>query len=223
MYPSVDFRLHLMMRAILLGVLSHLSHHARKLKLQLLVLSITVKLVLLMLQQRFLFFHLYSLVGIILFGLVIWLCFQLQIRYLDTRSASNDEVKLFEYKLLGEVRMLGALRKHRSIVDIYGHQLSSKWVQVDGDKEYRILQSIILMEYVNGGSLKVNHLSCLRNCIFWGAFVFLPLLCSAIVMLPFFFYFVVLPFLFTSQRDSAPSQLDFAPTQQPKQGQNRFD
>nr|CAB3498247.1 unnamed protein product [Digitaria exilis] len=76
------------------------------------------------------------------------------VRYLDTRSASNDEVKLFEYKLLGEVRMLGALRKHRSIVDIYGHQLSSKWVQDDGDKEYRILQSIILMEYVNGGSLK---------------------------------------------------------------------
>lgn len=52
--------------------------------------------------------------------------------------------------------MLGALRKHRSIVDIYGHQLSSKWVQDDGDKEYRILQSIILMEYVNGGSLKVK-------------------------------------------------------------------
>ncbi|XP_062212377.1 uncharacterized protein LOC133913285 [Phragmites australis] len=77
-----------------------------------------------------------------------------KIRYLDTRNASNDEVKKFEYKLLGEVRMLGALRKHRSIVDIYGHQLSSKWVQVDGDKEYRILQSIILMEYVNGGSLK---------------------------------------------------------------------
>lgn len=77
-----------------------------------------------------------------------------KIRYLDTRRVSNDEVKLFEYKLLGEVRMLGALRKHRSIVDIYGHQLSSKWVQVDGDKEYRILQSIILMEYVNGGSLK---------------------------------------------------------------------
>ncbi|CAN6309386.1 unnamed protein product [Urochloa humidicola] len=77
-----------------------------------------------------------------------------KIRYLDTRNASNDEVKLFEYKLLGEVRMLGALRKHRSIVNIYGHQLSSKWVQADGDKEYRILQSIILMEYVNGGSLK---------------------------------------------------------------------
>lgn len=58
MYRSVDFKLHSMMRAILLGVPSHLSHHAKKLKLQLLVLSITVKLVLLMLLQRFLFFHL---------------------------------------------------------------------------------------------------------------------------------------------------------------------
>ncbi|XBH72580.1 hypothetical protein VPH35_099833 [Triticum aestivum] len=77
-----------------------------------------------------------------------------KIRYLDTRRASNDEVKKFEYKLLGEVRMMNALRKHRSIVDIYGHQLSSKWVQDDSDKEYRIMQSVILMEYVKGGSLK---------------------------------------------------------------------
>jgi serine/threonine protein kinase len=52
--------------------------------------------------------------------------------------------------------MLNALRKHRSIVDIYGHQFSSKWVQDDSDKEYRIMQSVILMEYVKGGSLKVN-------------------------------------------------------------------
>ncbi|KAL6636919.1 hypothetical protein ACP70R_024491 [Stipagrostis hirtigluma subsp. patula] len=77
-----------------------------------------------------------------------------KIRYLDTRSASDEQVKEFEYKFLGEVRMLGAFRKHRSIVHIYGHQLSSKWVQVDGDKEYRVLQSIIFMEYVHGGSLK---------------------------------------------------------------------
>ncbi|KAL6894071.1 hypothetical protein ACP4OV_008169 [Aristida adscensionis] len=77
-----------------------------------------------------------------------------KVRHLDTRRATKEDIKHFEYKLLGEVRMLGALRKHRSIVDIYGHQLSSKWVQVDGDKEYRILQSVILMEYVNGGSLK---------------------------------------------------------------------
>jgi serine/threonine protein kinase len=76
--------------------------------------------------------------------------------YLDTRNASHDEIKNFEYKLLGEVRMLGAVRKHRSIVDIYGHQFSSKWVQDDGGKEYRMLQSVILMEYVNGGSLKVK-------------------------------------------------------------------
>jgi serine/threonine protein kinase len=76
--------------------------------------------------------------------------------YLDTRNASHDEIKNFEYKLLGEVRMLGAVRKHRSIVDIYGHQFSSKWIQDDGGKEYRMLQSVILMEYVNGGSLKVK-------------------------------------------------------------------
>ena len=156
MYHSVDFKLHSMMRAILLGVPSHLSHHAKKLKLQLLILSITVKLVLLMLLQRFLFFYLLFFVPSVWYFWVCLTLLQLQIRYLDTRSASNDEVKLFEYKLLGEVRMLGALRKHRSIVDIYGHQLSSKWVQVEGDKEYRILQSIILMEYVNGGSLKVK-------------------------------------------------------------------
>jgi serine/threonine protein kinase len=81
------------------------------------------------------------------------------VRYLDTRCAAHDEIKNFEYKLLGEVRMLGALRKHRSIVDVYGHQFSSKWVQDDGGKEYRILQSVILMEYVNGGSLKVKCLS----------------------------------------------------------------
>ncbi|KQK13262.1 uncharacterized protein LOC100831591 [Brachypodium distachyon] len=86
-----------------------------------------------------------------------------KIRYLDTRSASNDEVKNFEYKLLGEVRMLNALRKHRSIVDIYGHQLSSKWVQNDSDKEYRIMQSIILMEYVKGGSLKAFLAKLLKN------------------------------------------------------------
>lgn len=145
-----------MTRAILLGALSHLCHHAKKLKLHLLVLSITVKLVLLMLLQRFLFFHLLFLASSVFFWSRYLTLLQLQIRYLDTRRVSNDEVKLFEYKLLGEVRMLGALRKHRSIVDIYGHQLSSKWVQVDGDKEYRILQSIILMEYVNGGSLKVK-------------------------------------------------------------------
>lgn len=79
----------------------------------------------------------------------------MQVRYLDTRCASSDEVKNFEYKLLAEVRMLGALRKHQSIVEIYGHQLYSKWVQADDDKEYKILQSTIMMEHVKGGSLKV--------------------------------------------------------------------
>ncbi|KAJ6897550.1 hypothetical protein NC652_024373 [Populus alba x Populus x berolinensis] len=39
---------------------------------------------------------------------------------------------------------------------MYGHQLSSKWIhQKIGNPERRILQSVILMEYVNGGSLKL--------------------------------------------------------------------
>lgn len=78
-------------------------------------------------------------------------------RYLDTRAASTEETRIFEYKFLAEVRMLGAVRNHRSIVDIYGHQLSCKWVPAsDGSgKEYRLLQSVIAMEYVRGGSLKV--------------------------------------------------------------------
>ncbi|KAJ4793509.1 Protein kinase superfamily protein [Rhynchospora pubera] len=79
-----------------------------------------------------------------------------KVRHLDTRSALSEEIRKFECKFLAEVRILGALRNHRSIVDIYGHQLSCKWVPAsDGSgKEYRLLQSIIAMEYVRGGSLK---------------------------------------------------------------------
>ncbi|XP_072991670.1 uncharacterized protein [Typha latifolia] len=78
-----------------------------------------------------------------------------KMRNLDSRVASNEEIRDFEYKFLGEVRLLGALRRHRCIVDIYGHQLSSKWVlPADGSKEYRLFQSLIVMEYVKGGSLK---------------------------------------------------------------------
>lgn len=84
-------------------------------------------------------------------------------RYLDTRAASGEKIREFEHKFLAEVRMLGALRNHRSIVDIYGHQLSCKWVPAtDGSgKEYRLLQSVIAMEYVRGGSLKV------LICFYW--------------------------------------------------------
>lgn len=66
-----------------------------------------------------------------------------------------EEVKNFEYRCLGEVRILNAVKKHPCIVDIYGHRISSKWVQSsDGESPHRIMQSAILMEYIKGGSLK---------------------------------------------------------------------
>ncbi|XWS13726.1 hypothetical protein CRYUN_Cryun36dG0062600 [Craigia yunnanensis] len=78
-----------------------------------------------------------------------------KVRTLEINGASFDEVKKFEYSCLGEVRILGAL-KHPCIVEMYGHQISSKWVPVeDGKSERRILQSAILMEYIKGGSLRV--------------------------------------------------------------------
>jgi len=80
----------------------------------------------------------------------------IQVRNLESRRASLEEIRSFEYSFLGEVRMLGALRKHSCIVEIYGHQLSSKWAPpVDGNKENRLLQSIIVMECIKGGSVKV--------------------------------------------------------------------
>lgn len=77
-----------------------------------------------------------------------------KVRTLEVCESSFDEIKNFEYSCLGEVRMLGAL-KHSCIVEMYGHQISSKWASsVDGNPERRILQSAIFMEYVKGGSLK---------------------------------------------------------------------
>lgn len=77
-------------------------------------------------------------------------------RTLEVCGTSSEEVRDFEYNCLGEVRILGAL-KHSCIVELYGHQISSKWVpSADGNVEHRVLQSAILMEYVNGGSLKVS-------------------------------------------------------------------
>lgn len=76
-------------------------------------------------------------------------------RILEVCGDSVDEVRNFEYCCLGEVRILGAL-KHSCIVEIYGHQISSKWIPAsDGNLEHRVLQSAILMEHVKGGSLKV--------------------------------------------------------------------
>lgn len=78
-----------------------------------------------------------------------------QVRTLEVGETSMEEVKNFEYTCLGEVRILGALR-HPCIVELYGHQISSKWVpSVDGKSEHRVLKSAILMEYVKGGPLKV--------------------------------------------------------------------
>lgn len=79
----------------------------------------------------------------------------LQVRTLETCGASADEIKNFELNCLGEVRILSALESS-CIVKLYGHQISSKWTQ-SSDKipERRILQSNILMEYMEGGSLNV--------------------------------------------------------------------
>ncbi|KAI8561231.1 hypothetical protein RHMOL_Rhmol04G0322400 [Rhododendron molle] len=78
-----------------------------------------------------------------------------KVRTLETGGISADAIRNFEYSCLGEVRILRALNKHSCIVEMYGHQISTKWVQsLDGDSEQRILQSAIVMEYIKGGSLK---------------------------------------------------------------------
>uniref|UniRef100_A0A5B6ZW31 Putative ras guanine nucleotide exchange factor L n=1 Tax=Davidia involucrata TaxID=16924 RepID=A0A5B6ZW31_DAVIN len=78
-----------------------------------------------------------------------------KVRTLEVCGTSVDEIKNFEYNCLGEVRILRALKKHPCLVEVYGHQISSKWApSLDGTPESRILQSAILMEYIKGGSLK---------------------------------------------------------------------
>lgn len=77
-----------------------------------------------------------------------------KVRTLEVGRTSADDIRNFEYGCLGEVRILGVLQ-HSCIVEMYGHQISSKWIpSVDGSPECRVLQSAILMEYVKGGSLK---------------------------------------------------------------------
>lgn len=77
-----------------------------------------------------------------------------KVHTLEVCRASADDIRNFEYGCLGEVRILGAI-EHPCIVEMYGHQISSKWIpSVDGHPECRVLQSTILMEYVQGGSLK---------------------------------------------------------------------
>ncbi|KAL5701118.1 hypothetical protein ACHQM5_026492 [Ranunculus cassubicifolius] len=74
-----------------------------------------------------------------------------KVRTLNTQMVSDEEVKNFEFTCLGEVRMLRALMPHSCIVEVYGHQISSKW---DGNKENRVFESAIWMEFIEGGSLK---------------------------------------------------------------------
>lgn len=77
-------------------------------------------------------------------------------RTIEVCGTSGDDIRNFEYGCLGEVRILSVL-KHTCIVEMYGHQISSKWVSSkDGNSEHRILRSAILMEHIEGGSLKVN-------------------------------------------------------------------
>lgn len=88
-------------------------------------------------------------------------------RTLEVNGASVDDIRTFEYTCLGEVRILGAL-KHDCIVELYGHELSSKWIaSEDGNGHRRVLQSAILMEYIEGGSLKVSILYLLLFCSFY--------------------------------------------------------
>ncbi|KAL2922779.1 Protein lap4 [Bienertia sinuspersici] len=80
-----------------------------------------------------------------------------KVRTLEVSATSLDEIRNFEYTCIGEVRMLDALRKHPCIVEIYGHKISSEWIAAsssDEKSERRMLRSVILMEYVVGGSLK---------------------------------------------------------------------
>uniref|UniRef100_A0A1J3JM25 Serine/threonine-protein kinase PAK 6 n=1 Tax=Noccaea caerulescens TaxID=107243 RepID=A0A1J3JM25_NOCCA len=77
-----------------------------------------------------------------------------KMRTLEVRGASVDDIRTFEYTCLGEVRILGAL-KHDCIVELYGHEISSKWITSENGNEHRrVLQSSILMEHIEGGSLK---------------------------------------------------------------------
>ncbi|PSR92764.1 Mitogen-activated protein kinase kinase kinase [Actinidia chinensis var. chinensis] len=86
-----------------------------------------------------------------------------KVRTLETDGTSAEAIRNFEYSCLGEVRILRALKKHACIVEVYGHQISSKWVQLlDGKPEHRQMQSAIVMEYIKGGPLK-NYLEKLSR------------------------------------------------------------
>ncbi|XP_071685901.1 uncharacterized protein [Rutidosis leptorrhynchoides] len=77
-----------------------------------------------------------------------------KVHTLEVNGSSINEVRNFEFKCLGEVRLLSVFN-HPCIVNILGHQISNKWLpSQNGAPEHRILQSAIFMEHVKGGSLK---------------------------------------------------------------------
>ncbi|GKV43730.1 hypothetical protein SLEP1_g50984 [Rubroshorea leprosula] len=85
-----------------------------------------------------------------------------KVRTLEVWGTSVAEVKDFEYSCLGEIRILGAL-KHPCIVEMYGHQISFKWITAeDRNLEGHVMQSAILMEFIKGGSLR-SHIERLAK------------------------------------------------------------
>ncbi|KAK9137477.1 hypothetical protein Sjap_008071 [Stephania japonica] len=76
-----------------------------------------------------------------------------KVRTLKGKGASIEEKENFLYSFLGEVRILNVLKKHSCIVEIYGHQISSKWNNVVDGNEEHLLQSAVVMEHIKGGSL----------------------------------------------------------------------
>lgn len=82
----------------------------------------------------------------------------MQVRTLEVGCNSFDDIRNFEYRCLGEVRLLGVL-EHPCVVKMVGHHIYSKWINdADGNPERRVLTSAVLMEHIKGGSLKVGEL-----------------------------------------------------------------
>ncbi|KAK4792137.1 hypothetical protein SAY86_022572 [Trapa natans] len=89
-------------------------------------------------------------------------CVFAKVRTSEVGCNSFDDIRNFEYRCLGEVRLLGVL-EHPCIVKMVGHHIYSKWINgVDGNPQRRVLVSTILMEHIKGGSLK-NYLKKLSE------------------------------------------------------------
>lgn len=88
-----------------------------------------------------------------------------KVRTFEVSDSAAEAIKNFEFSCLGEIRIMASL-KHSCIVEFFGHRISSKWTpSSDGNSECRLIQSVIFMEYMKGGSLKsyINELSKAGN------------------------------------------------------------